>query len=244
MSGTISWDGLTANKDLLYATGSTDWAKIQYIINSSDNCELRNQIGDDTTTKFTWYGNSTNLMTLQPTGSGTTISGANLSINGNITATNFNGTVNGFTLGKTVPANAVFTDTNTWRGIQDNLTSTSTSDSLSAAQGKWLNENKLSLNGGTINGALTFSKGSVSKIDIICRTDENSWAEGINMKDKDNSKRIFGMGVHGNGENLTSFFFGKGTNPWQDTIFKVTDTSILYKTYDIYHTGNNPLRLM
>ena len=31
---------------------------------------------------------------------------------------------------------------NTWRGIQDNLTSTATDQSLSAAKGKWLNENK------------------------------------------------------------------------------------------------------
>lgn len=44
-----------------------------------------------------------------------------------------------YTLGKSVPANAVFTDTNTWRGIQDNLTSTSTTESLSANQGKILN---------------------------------------------------------------------------------------------------------
>lgn len=44
-----------------------------------------------------------------------------------------------FTLGKSVPANAVFTDTNTWRGVQNNLTSTSTSDSLSANQGRLLN---------------------------------------------------------------------------------------------------------
>ena len=43
-----------------------------------------------------------------------------------------------YTLGKSVPSNAVFTDT--WRGIQDNLTSTSTTDSLSAKQGKILNE--------------------------------------------------------------------------------------------------------
>lgn len=40
-----------------------------------------------------------------------------------------------YTLEKSVPGNAVFTDTNTWRGIQNNLTSTSTSDSLSAYQG-------------------------------------------------------------------------------------------------------------
>lgn len=43
-----------------------------------------------------------------------------------------------YTLGKSVPSNAVFTDTNTWRGIQDNLTSESTTDSLSAKQGKAL----------------------------------------------------------------------------------------------------------
>ena len=44
----------------------------------------------------------------------------------------------GYTLAKSVPADAKFTDTNTWRGIQNNLTSDSTTDSLSAAQGKAL----------------------------------------------------------------------------------------------------------
>ena len=43
-----------------------------------------------------------------------------------------------YTLGKSVPADAKFTDTNTWRGVQNNLTSTSTDQSLSAAQGKVL----------------------------------------------------------------------------------------------------------
>ena len=42
------------------------------------------------------------------------------------------------TVSKAVPANAVFTDTNTWRGIQNNLTSDSVTDSLSAKQGKIL----------------------------------------------------------------------------------------------------------
>lgn len=45
-----------------------------------------------------------------------------------------------YTLGKSVPASAVFTDTNTWRGVQNNLTSTSTDQSLSAAQGKVLKD--------------------------------------------------------------------------------------------------------
>lgn len=42
----------------------------------------------------------------------------------------------GFTIGTSVPAGAKFTDT--WRGIQDNLTSTATDQSLSANQGKVL----------------------------------------------------------------------------------------------------------
>lgn len=44
----------------------------------------------------------------------------------------------GYTIAKSVPADAKFTDTNTWRGVQNNLTSDSTDQSLSAAQGKAL----------------------------------------------------------------------------------------------------------
>ena len=50
-------------------------------------------------------------------------------------------TVGGHTVGKNVPADAVFTDT--WRPVQNNLTSTSPSDSLSAAMGKLLSDRKL-----------------------------------------------------------------------------------------------------
>lgn len=45
-----------------------------------------------------------------------------------------------YSLNKTVPSNAVFTDTNTWRPVQNNLTSYSTSDCLSANQGRLLND--------------------------------------------------------------------------------------------------------
>lgn len=45
-----------------------------------------------------------------------------------------------YTLGKSVPADAKFTDTDTWRGVQNNLTSTATDQSLSAAQGKVLKD--------------------------------------------------------------------------------------------------------
>ena len=59
-------------------------------------------------------------------------------LEGNASTASNAATVNGHTVNANVPANAKFTDTNTWRGIQDNLTSTSTSESLSANQGRIL----------------------------------------------------------------------------------------------------------
>lgn len=47
-------------------------------------------------------------------------------------------TVNGHSVNSDVPAGAKFTDTDTWRGVQNNLTSDATDQSLSAAQGKVL----------------------------------------------------------------------------------------------------------
>ena len=53
--------------------------------------------------------------------------------------TNDKGFVTGSVIGNTITINGVSTTwSNTWRGIQDNLLSTSTSDSLSANQGKIL----------------------------------------------------------------------------------------------------------
>ena len=49
-------------------------------------------------------------------------------------------TVNGHTVNSDVPEDAKFTDTNTWRPVVDNLTSTSTDSSLSANQGKVLKD--------------------------------------------------------------------------------------------------------
>lgn len=58
--------------------------------------------------------------------------------NGTVTITQ-NGTNKGsFTLNQSGNVTIELTDNNTWRGIQNNLTSDSTTDSLSAAQGKAL----------------------------------------------------------------------------------------------------------
>ena len=61
-------------------------------------------------------------------------------------------------------------DNNTWRGIQNNLTSDSTTDSLSAAQGKALangsarDSTKLPLAGGTLTGAINTANATWNKI--------------------------------------------------------------------------------
>lgn len=77
----------------------------------------------------------------------------------------------GYTIAKSVPADAKFTDTNTWRGIQNNLTSDSKDQSLSAAQGKALKtlvdgksdkghtHDYLPLGGGTMSGSIIKSTG-------------------------------------------------------------------------------------
>jgi hypothetical protein len=61
--------------------------------------------------------------------------------------------------------NVPWTDTDTWRPVQDNLTSTSTTDSLSANQGRLLangsarDNTKLPLTGGTLTGVLNVATG-------------------------------------------------------------------------------------
>lgn len=55
--------------------------------------------------------------------------------------------VNNHTVGIDVPSNAKFTDTNTWRPVVNNLTSTATDQSLSAAMGKKLNDEKAPASG-------------------------------------------------------------------------------------------------
>ena len=152
-----------ANKDVTFPVsrgglswvGQSDAIYLHAVETGSDNLELYLKFTDD---------NSNGLSIRNASDKQT----ARISAGGTISATSFIGPLSGnastataltssagsttqpiyfsggkpvactYTLGKSVPSNAVFTDTNTWRGIQNNLTSDSTSDSLSAAQGKVL----------------------------------------------------------------------------------------------------------
>lgn len=68
-----------------------------------------------------------------------------------------------YTINKSVPSDAKFTDTNTWRDVVDTLTSSATDKSLSANQGKVLNDNKLNITGGTISLPFTLTADKISE---------------------------------------------------------------------------------
>ena len=105
-------------------------------------------------------------------------------LEGNASTASNASTVNGHTVNANVPANAKFTDTNTWRGIQDNLTSTSTSESLSANQGRVLK----GLVDGKANSSHTHSWSQISGApatatrwpswgEVTSKPDLKSWSE-------------------------------------------------------------------
>lgn len=103
--------------------------------------------------------------------------------NGTVTITQ-GGTSRGtFTLNQTGNTTIALTDNNTWRGIQNNLTSTSTDQSLSAVQGKWLNENK---------AAMTTLKGSENLNDITT-PGMYSCGGGNSITNKPSNVDVFGL---------------------------------------------------
>jgi hypothetical protein len=137
--------------------------------------------------------------------------------------------------------------TNTWRGIQNNLTSDSTTDSLSAAQGKALangsarDNTKLSLSGGTLSGTLSFSN--------------NIGISGIMGGGSD------GWGIAGTGDGdqgrLKIYVTDNGTSDWLDFEFRdwsgttytplsMTGNQIIFNYnptvngHSLIHTGNLP----
>lgn len=146
--------------------------------------------------------------------------------NGTITISQNGSTKGTFTLNQTGNTTVTLADTNTWRGIQDNLTSTSTSDSLSANQGRLLangsarDNTKLPLAGGTVTGRIIRSQGGSwgkdrnNVVVFNSATSENTYVPVVGVKTKDGAWTI---GNVGNNENLafnytTDTNYNAGTN--------------------------------
>ena len=142
----------------------------------------------------------------------------------------------GFTIAKSVPSNAVFTDTNTWRDVVDNLVSTNVDKSLSANQGKVLKDlidgkaaashthSYLPLSGGTLSGSLT-KNGSGAGFII-----NNGTARTMVYSSTTVGEHIFG-GNNNSGSEVIDYI-------------RIGANKLKYQTggneYDIYHTGKKP----
>ena len=186
----------------------------RYFTESEINTKL-----NEKATKYTSKGSSTQPVYIDSSGVPTAIS---------------------YTIAKSVPSNAVFTDTNTWRGIQNNLSSTSTTDSLSAYQGKVLNDyiDRIGHWGHASSAGITTTfynscKGDTNFVWLSKNQNTGMFMiviDGIfnNINFKANTAyKIFNLKCNRNdfGVYHASFMLAQ-TNAWADTIFS------------IYHNGN------
>lgn len=134
--GTLAYSSatITDNKVTQNAVKSSDYTNWRSLVFSAANSATEG-FTPSTTTDGVFIANTLSVQPSSGTIKANKFKGA---LEGNASTASNASTVNGHTVNANVPSNAKFTDTNTWRPIQDNLTSTSTSESLSANQGRVL----------------------------------------------------------------------------------------------------------
>ena len=134
--GTLAYSSatITDNKVTQNAVKSSDYTNWRSLVFSAANSATEG-FTPSTTTDGVFIANTLSVQPSSGTIKANKFKGA---LEGNASTASNAATVNGHTVNSNVPSNAKFTDTNTWRPIQDNLTSTSTSESLSANQGRVL----------------------------------------------------------------------------------------------------------
>lgn len=109
-------------------------------------------------------------------------------------------------------------DNNTWRGIQDNLTSsTNTTESLSAKQGYLLangsarDNTKLPLSGGTVTGNVTHNSETADLYKIARKKDNGGgWAYAPIRYTGNDDAVFFRIGAFGSANNFSYAFIGTG----------------------------------
>ncbi len=149
---------------------------------------------------------------------------------------NLSGTINGFSVQKSVPSNAVFTDTNTWRPVVNNLTSTATDQSLSAAQGKTLK----GLIDGKANTSHTHTVSNITDLRIM-NVDAATIAKPVqtwaNSGIKNNSI-LFGGDFAGHTSTDANIVFSSS----KGSVNLVIDGEVYVKEGQnkVYHSGNKP----
>lgn len=171
---------ITDNKVAQNAVKSSDYTNWRSLVFSASNSATEG-FTPATTTDGVFITNTLSVQPSSGTIKATKFKGA---LEGNASTASNASTVNGHTVNANVPSNAKFTDTNTWRGIHDNLTSTSTSESLSANQGRVLK----GLVDGKANSSHTHSWSQISGApatatrwpswgEVTSKPDLKSWSE-------------------------------------------------------------------
>ena len=166
INGSISGNAVTATKATQDESGNNIKATYAASFSISDHTiTLKNKNGVSLGTVTVPDNNDNTWRKVQVNGTdilgtATNTNPLNLKAGTNISLSNSSGTV-------TIAA------TDTWRPVQDNLTSTSTSDSLSANQGKILNDTKLEKTTYEWNKEVSFGSSGYLKIGSFAMYDSN-----------------------------------------------------------------------
>lgn len=155
-----------------------------------------------------------------------------------------------YTIAKSVPANADFT--NTWRPVQDNLTSDSATDSLSAKQGKALangsarDNTKLPLAGGTLTGRVVYNNVSMplsaGKVTSLATGTTEIFKDGIAISNPGTANDIGFIRVLGTGESDTVLEIATGDDAGagEQIVFRQYNTSnVVSREAKIFDTAGN-----
>ena len=177
--GTLAYSSatITDNKVTQNAVKSSDYTNWRSLVFSAANSATEG-FTPSTTTDGVFIANTLSVQPSSGTIKANKFKGA---LEGNASTASNASTVNGHTVNANVPSNAKFTDTNTWRPIHDNLTSTSTSESLSANQGRVLK----GLIDGKANSSHTHSWSQISGAPATA-TRWPSWGEVTSKPDLKN----------------------------------------------------------
>ena len=177
--GTLAYSSatITDNKVTQNAVKSSDYTNWRSLVFSAANSATEG-FTPSTTTDGVFIANT---LSVQPSSGTIKANKFKGTLEGNASTASNASTVNGHTVNANVPSNAKFTDTNTWRPIQDNLTSTSTSESLSANQGRVLK----GLVDGKANSSHTHSWSQISGAPATA-TRWPSWGEVTSKPDLKN----------------------------------------------------------
>lgn len=233
--GTLAYSSatITDNKVTQNAVKSSDYTNWRSLVFSAANSATEG-FTPSTTTDGVFIANTLSVQPSSGTIKANKFKGA---LEGNASTASNASTVNGHTVNANVPSNAKFTDTNTWRPIQDNLTSTSTSDSLSANQGRVLK----GLVDGKANSSHTHNWSQISGVPVATTSQSGIMSAADKAKLNEIALNVPTLSQAPTSSTLTFVENGTTKQFKIGDICRVADSSSKYgyKFYQLYNIANN-----